>query len=103
MKMTEIILTPSEDLMIEALIARARLGETLWTFDSRHKATAEKLEAKGLVHWKHGVVDKTIMVFLTSKSKKEWLSHKYVPPLVDGLKKAQKRSKQIVKNAKRGL
>ena len=101
--MTKIILTPSEDLMIEALIARARLGENLWTFDSRHKATAEKLAAKGLVYWKHGVEDKTVMVFLTGKAKKEWLTYKYVPPLVRGLKKAQKRAKQIVKNAKRGL
>jgi hypothetical protein len=68
------VLTPSEDLMLEALLGRYRTGETLWTFESRHKRTAESLQAKGLVNLMHGIVEKSIRVSLTELGVKRFVS-----------------------------
>jgi len=70
----KIDLTPTEELMMDVLAARHRLGETLWTFSSRLTPAAKKLGARGLAHWKSGVVEKTIQVWLTEEGKKAWLS-----------------------------
>lgn len=47
--MTEIKLTPAEDLLMQVLIARTRLGEPWWTFDYCQRPTLNRLEAKGLI------------------------------------------------------
>lgn len=77
-------LTPKEDLMLEALLARHRLGEHLWTFESRHRSTAESLAQKGLAGWKSGIVEKTIMVWMTDEARELYLSVSYVPPILRG-------------------
>lgn len=76
--------TATEDLFLEVLTARYRLGERLWTFEARHKKTARSLEEQGLVWWKSGIVERTIMVGLTDLGKKELLSADYVPPILQG-------------------
>jgi hypothetical protein len=81
----EIYLTPSEDLFLEALIARYRLGESIWTFESRHKKTAESLAQKGFVGWKGGIIEKTIRVWFTAEGAAEYLSYPYEPPILKGL------------------
>lgn len=75
-------LTPSEDLAIDVLMARYRLGERLWTFESRHKKTLEGLAEKGLVNVMHGIVEKTVRASLTKKGYEEFLAgSSYVSPL----------------------
>ncbi len=88
-------LTPSEDLMLEALIARHRTGEGLWTFESRHKKVAESLVQKGWVNLVHGIVEKSIRVSLTEAAIKKWVSPRYTPPFVKDIKK--KRRKRYLK------
>ena len=76
--------TPTQDLFLELLAARHRLGHGIWTLDSRHRRTAESLEAMGLVGWKHGVVEHTILAWLTDEGKAQQMSPTYVPPLLGG-------------------
>lgn len=75
-------LTPTEDLVLEVLAARHRLGETLWTFESRHAPAARRLEAKGLVNVIHGVVENTIRLSLTEQGKAACLSDDYTAPVL---------------------
>lgn len=72
--------TPKQDLLLEVLAARYRLGESYWTFDNKHKAALQKLEAKGLVSVIHGVVENTVRAALTEKGKKRELNAEYVSP-----------------------
>ncbi len=64
-------LTPTEELMVEVLVARVRTGESLWTFHKKFANTAKTLATKGYVLWKSGVVDNTILVWFTGEAKKE--------------------------------
>ena len=73
-------LSPCEDLFLEVLAGRWRLGESMWTFESRHKHTADKLATMGLVGWKHGSVDKTIMAWLTVLGIEHATSPTYTSP-----------------------
>lgn len=68
--MTEI--TPTQWLMMEVLAARLRLGENHWTFPNKLKRTAKALEGLGLVTWKGGIVQGTIMVSVTDLGRREW-------------------------------
>lgn len=75
-------LTPTEDLIMEVLAARYRLGEHLWTMDSRTLKAAESLQAKGLVSTMHGIVEKSYRVSLTQEGRDMYLSATYSPPVV---------------------
>lgn len=77
--MTE--LPPTEDLFMEVLAARARLGERLWTFGNNTMKTAKSLEAKGFVDIMHGVTEKTFRASLTEAGREEVFGNGYVPPL----------------------
>jgi|SRR5665647_3059053 len=74
-------LTPTEDLFLEVLAARVRLGETCWTFGSEHTRTARSLDAKGLIWWKGGIVEHTIRAFLTDAGRAACLSPTYRAPV----------------------
>lgn len=63
---------PSEWLMLEVLAARYRLGEKAWTFPARCSALATGLEARGLVGWKNGIVEGSILVHLTPAGLTAW-------------------------------
>ena len=75
-------LTPKEDLFMEVLAGRRRCGERVWTFESRHRDTARKLEAKDLVGWKSGIIEQSILAWLTPQGEAEWLSADYTPPIL---------------------
>lgn len=76
-----ILLTPTEDLCMEVLTARHRLGENIWTFDSRHKPALKKLESRGLVNVIHGMVERSIRASLTEAGIKEYMDENYVAPV----------------------
>lgn len=81
-------MTPSQELAMEVLCARYRLGEDLWTFKSEHAKTLKSLEAEGLVWTMHGVVRGSIRAGLTDKGKRLILSSSYVPPVVSEMRRA---------------
>lgn len=80
-------MTPTEDLFMEVLAGRARCGEQVWTFGREHLRTAKSLEAEGLIIWKHGVVEGTIIAFLTDEGRRRWLSGDYQTPIIKDLRK----------------
>jgi len=92
--------TPTEDLVLEVLIARYRLGEHLWTFDSRLTATVERLAERGWVMSMHGITENTVRASLTDKSVAQWISFEYVPPVAQDSKKLRKIFKKMYKEAK---
>lgn len=88
----EIILTPSEDLAIDVLLARYRLGENLWTFESRHKKTLDKLAARGYVSVIHGIVEKTVRASLTELGKRKFFDgSRYVSPLEEEVEELKRK------------
>lgn len=92
-------MTPTEDLFLETLAARIRLGESIWTFQARHRQTAEKLANLGIVGWKSGIVEDSILVWFTDRGKAECLSFAYIPPIAEDSKKVTARAKEIYENA----
>lgn len=75
------VLTPTEGLVMEVLAARYRLGENLWTFDSRNVGTIRRLARKGLVEEIHGIVEHSVRAMLTEKGKEYYgLNKPYTPP-----------------------
>lgn len=74
-------LTPTEDLIMEVLIARHRLGETLWTFDARHSKTLNRLADRGLINPMHGIVEYTVRASLSDAFIAN-LGTNYVPPVL---------------------
>lgn len=74
-------LTPTENLVLEVLVARARLGETIWPFDSQVKRQVMSLQEKGFVHTMSGNVERTIRAYLTDEAIATYLSFDYVPPI----------------------
>ena len=79
---TELRLTPTQDLILDVLAARYRLGETLWTFDSKTSQAILGLERLGLVNSIKGTVNKTIRASLTHKGKELVLDSDYVSPFM---------------------
>ena len=73
--------TPTQDLILEVLAARYRLGESLWTFDSRHKTALRQLEEARLVNVIHGTVLQTVRASLTEQGIAESLTNAYTAPL----------------------
>lgn len=73
--------TPTEDLCLEVLAARYRLGERLWTFDARHKRALRALAQRGLVNLIHGVLEGTVRAGLTDAGLPECLDPAYAAPV----------------------
>jgi len=71
--------TPTEELILDILVARYRLGETLWTFDSRNMPALRKLEARGLIETTSGVTENTVRALLTDAALIEEGAHLFVP------------------------
>jgi len=95
----EIKFTPTEELVLEVLQARMRLGEKIWTFDSRLGATVSRLEERGFVRHKHGVVENTLLAWLTPEGVALLFREKYNDQL--GSKKVKRHSKELRARAKK--
>lgn len=83
-------MTPTQELLLQTLVARCRLGETCWTFSDRVRSQAIQLEKMGLVGWKSGIVEKTIIVWPTQAllDDTDWFTTTYRPPVVERLRLA---------------
>lgn len=73
--------TPTQDLILELLIARRRLGEHLWTLESRTLKQAEQLATMGWIHVMHGITEGTYRASFTDRGLARFLSYEYEPPL----------------------
>lgn len=78
--------TPTEDLILEVLAARLRLGETRWPFDTKHGKAIKSLSKNGLVSFDHGNVESTYNVWLTPDGKSATVSPTYEAPIYKFLK-----------------
>lgn len=75
-------LTPTEDLILEVLIARHRLGEPFWPVSTRSQKAINSLAEKGLVTDYGSAVEGCVRVGLTIKAKAYWCNpDTYVPPI----------------------
>ena len=58
--------TPTEWLVMELLQARImRMGENIWPFPTELRPTLQKLEKRGLIAFKGGIVAGTLNAWLT--------------------------------------
>lgn len=73
-------LTPTEEAILEVLVARWRLGEQLWTFQSMLRPAARKLVEKGLVHDLGSATGQDIRLRLTETAQKRFGNPMYDPP-----------------------
>ena len=74
------LLTPSEDLVLEVLAARYRLGEVVWTFELRHRSAINRLINRSLVETHDSLIPKTIRVSLTATGKLGIFHKDYTAP-----------------------
>lgn len=72
-------LSPTQELMLEVLAARYRLGEWVWPFDSRLSAHARKLADLGYIRLIDGNVPKTFRATLTDRGVKRGTDPLYEP------------------------
>lgn len=78
--------TPTEDLMLEVLAARKRLGEHIWPFEYRHSGTAQRLAERGAVGWKRGVLEGSILVWFAHGVWEQYAAQsRYVPPILQAV------------------
>lgn len=92
-------LTPTENLILEVLTARYRLGENLWTFDSNVKRAVETLASKGWVIPMGGQVENTVRAALTEEAVGKLLSYDYMPPIVRDNEELAPAFRRIVEKA----
>ena len=74
-------LTPTQNLLLEVLAARYRLGENIWTFDSCHARNLNLLAEKGYVRTMHGIVEKSVRASLTTEGIDACIDPHYIPPI----------------------
>jgi hypothetical protein len=82
-------ITPTEELILELLVARCiRLGHNLWTFGANPTSTraAKSLERKGYLILMHGAVEHTFRAIPTDKTRAQFATKNYVPPILGGPK-----------------
>lgn len=77
----DVVLTPTEDLVVEVLVARYRLGEVLWTFDSKVSKQIKSLEKKGIVNSMHGIVENSVRASFTDAGFAKYCSYDYHAPI----------------------
>jgi hypothetical protein len=98
-----ITMTPTQELVLEVLIARRRLGEQLWTFSNKSAIVAalKNLENKGLVWMMNGVVSHTIRAGLTEAAVAQYMSKPYFAP--ESPPQAMRRYTPVVRTPGGGL
>lgn len=77
-------LTPTQELVLEVLAARYRLGERHCRVGchSRCRPAVNALANQGLVGTKGGIVEHTVLAWLTDAGLKRVLDDDYVPPIL---------------------
>lgn len=79
-------LTPMQQLVLEALAGRHRLGHEIWTFQSNNSLSKalKALREKGYLETMGGVVQGTVRALLTQKGRDLVLDPGYTPPILGG-------------------
>jgi hypothetical protein len=75
-----VVAGPTQQLVLEVLAARSRLGENAWTFASRLRPVLEALEQAGLVWWKHATIPGHCLAGLTAAGRAAVLVAGYTVP-----------------------
>lgn len=83
-------LSPGQDLVMEVLAARHRLGESWWPFSNKLGQQLRKLEAHGLIRTMHGTVERTTRARLTDEGIAMYCDMGYVPPVFEKYKLKKK-------------
>ena len=73
-------MTPTQELILEVLAARHRLGEPFWPFSRRLRRHLDILQAAGLISYESDVMPDAYRVRLTEAGRREALSDTYVSP-----------------------
>src|SRR5580704_13798904 len=73
-------LTPTQELVLDVLAARARIGENAWTFTTRVRPALEALSSAGLIWWKSAVIEGHYLAGLTDEGRAYALSASYSVP-----------------------
>lgn len=78
-------LSPMQQLVMEVLASRYRLGHEIWTFtNSNALAKAFKaLRERGYIETMSGVIQHTVRAMLTAKGRDLVLDPYYVPPILE--------------------
>jgi hypothetical protein len=63
-------LTPMEYLILDVMVARYRLGDNSWTFPTTFRPVLERLERRGYLNYKSGIVEHTQYAWLTEDGAK---------------------------------
>jgi hypothetical protein len=75
-------LPPTQQLALETLAARHRLGESLWTFTAKTRPVLRELEDLGLAWTESPIVPRTVRAALTEQGRALMLSEDYIPPIL---------------------
>jgi hypothetical protein len=75
--------TPTQNLILEVLQARLRLGERVWTFAPTLKKQIEFLTAKGLINHKHGAGGGILVFPATETFRASLIASPYKIPLLE--------------------
>jgi hypothetical protein len=67
----------TEYLLLDVLAARFRTGDQMWTFPRRARHYLRRLEERGLVELKAGVVENTVQAWLTESGREAVLLDGY--------------------------
>lgn len=79
--MSDIDVTPTEDLVMEVLAARVRGGGSCWTFENTHLRTLRSLQAKGLLQYDSAPTAKAKRAYLTDLGRETYLFSGYTEPV----------------------
>lgn len=95
-------LPPTQQLVLEVLAARYRLGEHTWSFPSRLNAAGEALAQRGLIAWVSHPAPYTRRAWLTDVGKAAALLGDYrLPDVVRQRDEAQELLARVVRAAER--
>lgn len=73
-------LPPTQQLVLDVLAARHRLGEQVWTFPAAVNPALRALADRGLVTLLNGIVEKSTRARLTDAGQRLVLDGRYRPP-----------------------
>ena len=95
----EIKLTPTEELIMELLQARYRMGENSWSFDNRHMKALTNLSEKELITFKSAMIEGYQLAWLTDLGYEHLFMNGYSIQIDS--KKLQKRQEELHKKAEK--